>query len=350
MNILIIRLSSIGDVIHALATVAPLKARFPDCSITWVIEEEAAGLVDCYQGIDRILVSHRKQWLKDLSRWRLTQAARGILGFVRDLRQDHYDLVLDFQGLFKSGVLAFLARGTKKIGYSNAREFSRIFYTETAPAPDFHDHAINRHLSLLRGLGVDGKPEPFSSFFNAEDRESLENVMEQEQISRQMPFVCIHPCAKWPTKLWAPEKVARLCDLLQSECCCQVLIVGGAGERQRLQHMCSQARTQVINLSGKTTLRELACLVSQSVLMISMDSGPMHLACAVGTPVVALFGPTAPWRTGPFGTQDSIIRKQLPCGPCFQKSTCPEGHYRCMADITVEDVYKVCCNYLTKTI
>jgi len=109
--------------------------------------------------------------------------------------------------------------------------------------------------------------------------------------------------------------------------------------------MCYYDNGNVTTLGGQTTLRELACIISKSTLMVSMDSGPMHLSCAVGTPVVALFGPTGPWSTGPFGRNDRIIRKELPCSPCF-KRVCPEGHHRCMTDITAEEVFDACEHFL----
>ena len=346
MNILIVRLSAIGDVIHTLAAVAPLRRHFPGCTITWVAEETAAELIKGYPGIDRLIVSRRKQWLKDLKKLRWTHAAVETGQFLGQLRQDSYDLILDFQGLFKSGILVFFARGRRKLGYANAREASTLFYTEKAPAPDFNEHAIKRHMALIHFLGVGESSPDFAPLYSRSDETSIEKLFDSEHIDRHKPVVAFHPSAMWKTKQWPRERVAGLCDMLQEQCNCQVLFVGGAEEKKYLGQICALVRGKAVNLAGRTSLKELACLISKAALLLSMDSGPMHISCAVGTPAVGLFGPTATWRTGPFGENDRIIRKQLSCSPCFKKAKCPEGHHRCMQNITVEEVFKICCNYL----
>lgn len=348
MNILIVRLSALGDVIHTLIAAEHLKRHFPGCTITWVIEEHTADLIKFYPAIDRVIITRQKHWYKDLHDIKFYHVAREIQQFLRELRQDHYDLIIDFQGLFKSGILAFFARGNRKIGYMNAREGSTMFYSEKAPSPDFHDHAIKRHMALLNYLGIHESSISLSFPFNKEDEENVERLFCNEQVDRKKALVCFHPSALWETKRWAKEKVAKLCDLLQQESCCQVLLVGSEEDKTYLDHICSFVNQEVKNLSGKTSLRELACLISKSDLMVSMDSGPMHLSSAVGTPVIALFGPTAPWRTGPFGKDDHVVRKELPCSPCFKRKKCPEGHHRCMQYITVEDVFETCRACLKK--
>ena len=156
-------------------------------------------------------------------------------------------------------------------------------------------------MALVHYLGVKESPNSFSLPFGKEGKDNLEKIFDTEHVNRNKPVVCFHPSAVWSTKRWPREKVARLCDMLQEEFGCQVLFVGTDEEKEYLNHICSLLNGEVKNLAGKTSLRELACLVSRSDLVVSMDSGPMHISCAVGTPVVALFGPTAPWRTGPFG-------------------------------------------------
>jgi lipopolysaccharide heptosyltransferase II len=166
-------------------------------------------------------------------------------------------------------------------------------------------------------------------------------------LQQDSPVVSVHPGSTWETKRWGPLYVAKLCDNLQKQYNCQILLLGGTEEQDYLSFIRNAMRGEAVNLSGKTTLKELACILYQSNLMITMDSGPMHIACAVNTPVVALFGPTAPWRTGPFGENKNVIRKDLPCSPCFKRK-CPEGHHRCMQEISIEDVLRACDEYLTQ--
>jgi 3-deoxy-D-manno-octulosonic-acid transferase/heptosyltransferase-1 len=137
-----------------------------------------------------------------------------------------------------------------------------------------------------------------------------------------------------------------MCGSLQKAFGSRIVFTGAAAERDDIAEILSGMPAPAVNLAGRTNLRELACLFAGAALVISMDSGPLHLACAVGAPVVALFGPTAPWRTGPFSARHSVIRKELACSPCYRKKKCPKGHHRCMADITVEDVLHACAQYL----
>lgn len=346
MQILIIRLSSIGDVVHALPAVGALRDRYPGCRISWLVEDQAADLLRGYQGIDRVIAVRKWRLLGDIRSLRFGQALSVAQELLHELRQDHYDLVIDFQGLLKSGVLACLARGKRRLGYANAREGSHLFYSERAPAPAFHDHAIARHMALLQVLGISDVPVSFAFYFGPDITARVDAICYQEAIDSGRPAVCFNPATTWPTKLWEQDKAARLCALLHEQCGAQVLLVGAAGDQARLEQIRSLAGPGARNLAGRLSLRELACQVSRSDLMISMDSGPMHIACAVGTPVVALFGPTAPWRTGPFGSGHSVVRTALACSPCFQRGHCPEEHHRCMRDITVEEVFAVCCNYI----
>lgn len=346
MNILIIRLSAIGDVVHALAMVAPLKKKYPGCRITWVIEEETANLLEHYPGIDRVIVSRRKRWLRQIRGGQMFKALRQAAAFVKMLRSDRYDLVLDFQGLFKSGIIAFLSRSKRKIGYRNARELSPLFYSEYAPATAFNDHALKRHQVILNHLGIDHPEVSFAPFYSRRDEGKIEDLFRTLGIDRGRKLVVVHPCAGWPTKVWPKEKVAGLCDRLIREQSCTVVLAGSYAEEAFINDIAGRTKNKLVSLAGKTKLTELACLIARADLVASTDSGPMHLACAVGTPVVAIMGPTAPWRTGPFGDSCSVIRKEISCSPCYQKKKCPHGHHRCMMDISVEEVFKTCCNYL----
>ncbi|MCP4714788.1 MAG: lipopolysaccharide heptosyltransferase II [Deltaproteobacteria bacterium] len=346
MNILIVRLSAIGDIVHTLAMVAPLKKTYPGCRITWLVEERSADLVAGYPGIDHVIISPRTTWQHELRRFRLTKTARSVKAFLKELRRESYDLVFDFQGLFKSAVLVGLTRGEKKIGFADAREGSPLFYHLKIPGPAFDDHALKRHSALLAPFGISMKNYDFAPLYQPDDEAAVRELLQHENIPPDMPLIIINPCTLWPTKHWPREKAAKLCARLSRHTTHRLLFTGSRTDRPYLEQLCNLSGKQACNLGGKTSLRELAVLTAKADFILTMDSGPMHIASAVGTPAVALFGPTAPWRTGPFGTSDTIIRKELPCSPCFTKKTCPAGHHRCMADITVEEVYKLCCNYI----
>ena len=346
MDILIVRLSAIGDVVHALSVVVPLKKHYPGCRITWMIEEEAADILRSYSGIDRVIVLRRKRWLRQLKSGQVTKALRQATAFVKTLRSMEYDLVLDFQGLFKSGIVSFLSRSKRKIGYKNAREGSSLFYSEKAPATDFNDHAIKRHQVILKHLGINDPEISYEPFFNVSDERAVDNLLDNIGVDRGKLLVTVHPAATWKTKVWPKEKVVELCDRLVNEFSCQVVLVGSYAEEPFLTDMASKAKNEVKNLAGKTKLSELACLISKSDLLVTTDSGPMHIACASASPVVAIMGPTAPWRTGPFGDDYRVVRHDLSCSPCFKRTECPLMHHNCMKEISVEEVFKTCCNWL----
>lgn len=346
MNILIVRLSSIGDIVHTLPAVPILKAQWPESTITWVVEPDGAELLAGYSGIDRILLFPKKDITTSCRRGRFFKAFHRINGFVHELRRVYYDIILDFQGLLKSAVIVRAARGKRKIGFSHAREGAPLFYTERVPSPVFDAHGIQRNLVLLSALGIKEYPVSFSQFYDSRDTDHLDRILAREGIDDAQKIVCVHPCSRWRTKLWSQEKTALLCDLLHQQCKCEVVLIGGKEERQVVRAIAQRCQAPVHNFAGIMPLRVSAALLQKSSLLVTLDSGPMHLACATGTPVVALFGPTAPWRTGPFGTQSKVIRKDLPCSPCYKRRACPQRNHRCMEDITVAEVFKVCCNYL----
>jgi len=334
MNILIVKLSAIGDVIHTLPSLAALRACFPDAHVTWVIEEAASDLIADHPLLDRILVSPRKRWIRNLKSGRFMMVFKEFRAFIRDLRARPYDLVIDFHGLLKSAVIVFLSGGKRKLGYDSLQEFSGLFLTEKIPE-DMEKHAVDRYLDFPRYLGADpGKPSFLISVTDAVAQRT-DLLLRTHLPEPGRPFIAVSPQAFWETKLWDDEKFAELCDRIMEALKLPVLFTGG--DRPAIERIQTRMRHPAINLAGRTTLRELACLFSLAEILITTDSGPMHLAAAMGTPVVALFGPTDPKRTGPYGEGHWVIRQALPCSPCFLK-TCATR--RCMTEITVDRVFE----------
>lgn len=341
-KILIVKLSAIGDVIQTLPMLAALRRRFPEAQIDWVVEEEAAGLLKGYPGIDRVLMSRRKSWLRKIrEKGNLGATLREILRFVKDLRETEYDWVIDNHGVLKSGILVALCRGRKKIGFRAtagiADEGSYLFTNERHQPLSIERHALERYLDLVGQLGV-----PIEGIFleypvPPDSLEIARKLLDRNGFNTH-PLAIIHPLAKWDTKQWAPEKFACLADRL-AERGFRVVITGAAGDAIGVERILGRVRfpARVLNLTGQTDLGKLAALFSLADVVITPDTGPMHLAAAVKAPLIALFGPTAPWRTGPYGSGHAVLRKELPCSPCFRKK-CPTGE--CLDQITVEEVLK----------
>ena len=360
MNILIVKLSAIGDVIHTLPALAALRRLYPAADITWVIEEAAADLLKDHPDLDRVIISRRKTWVQEFRRGRFATPLKEMQAFYRALRGRPYDLVIDFHGLMKSAVIVALSGGRRRLGYDSLQEMSGLFYNEKIPE-DMGKHAVDRYLDFIRRLAEGGR-EPadcltvapaFTIATGQEERRRVAALLEEHaalltvreglEVERigsggsgkpERRFVAVNPVAFWETKLWAEEKFAELCDRIRLEVGLPVILTGGeAGPLERIR---ARMKTRAVNLGGRTTLRELACLYQQAALVVTTDSGPMHLAAAVGTPLVALFGPTDPRRTGPYGRGHRVIRRELTCMPCFRRQ-CETK--QCMREIEVGEVF-----------
>lgn len=334
-SILIIKLSAIGDVVHSLPFLEVLRRRFPDARIDWLVEETASQIIEGHPALDRMLVSRRKSWQERVLKGREFLPVFGeVLGFLKDLRSREYDLVIDLQGLLKSGVLIALSRGERKIGLSGSREGARYFLNES-PVPVEHDqHAVDRYLKMARYLGCDSDGWKGEIPLFGSQKRRMEHILNSNAIGTR-PFVAINPMAKWKTKLWEPQRFAALSDRIKGELGCEIIFTGSEQDREVIGYITGMMKARALNLAGQTSLKELGYLYSRSKALISTDTGPMHMAAAMGCPVVALFGPTAPWRTGPYGHEHRVVRADLDCSPCFNKRC---KHISCMKDISVDMV------------
>jgi len=331
MNILIVKLSAIGDVIHTLPSLTALRKLYPEAHITWVVEEAAAGLVKNHPLLNAVLISRRKSWIKYLRKGEISRPFREMRAFLRELRKCPYDLVIDFHGLLKSALIVLLSGGKRKLGYDSLQELSGLFYNEKIPE-DMNKHAVDRYLDFPRHLGAKIAKAQFILPSDNAAQTRIQSLLEKYHLENKK-FIAVNPVAYWETKLWDDEKFAGLADSIKTKLNMEVVFTGS--EKRSIEKITTRMQEKAVNLAGETTLPELAYLYQKALLLVTTDSGPMHLAAAVGTPVVALFGPTDPQRTGPYGDGHIIIRADLPCSPCLLKK-CPTR--KCMQDILPEQV------------
>jgi heptosyltransferase-1 len=336
-SILIIKLSAIGDVVHSLPLLEVLKKKFPLARIDWLVEEDASGIIEAHPLLDRLLVFPRKTWLRRFTgKGDSVSVAREAARFIRELRSKRYDIVIDLQGLLKSGILTFLARGKRKIALNNGREGSTLFVHERVSFPDPEMHALERYLCIARHLGVkkpswDGSIPVYES-----DQAYVDSLLGGLGIGRTL--IAINPMAKWETKLWESKRFALLADLVNEKLNATVVFTGNSDDRGAIGAIQSEMKTEALNLAGRTTLKQLAYLYQSCAVVISTDTGPMHIAAAMKYPiVVGLFGPTSPLRTGPYGARQRVVRAGVTCSPCFKKRC---NDMRCMRQISVDMVYK----------
>jgi lipopolysaccharide heptosyltransferase I len=302
MRILIIKPSSLGDVVHALPAVNLIRRRFPDARISWLIKDSLISLLKKCPVIDERIKFRRDDYAKfPTLLWRL--------------RRERFDVVIDLQGLFRSGLMAGATRAPRRIGLADAREGAQWFYNEIIPVP--RAHAVDRYLLAAKHLGCETAPIEFPL-----------------GIPTQMPtegLIAVNPSARWKTKLWGDDKFAELVRQLPSK---RVVLTGSVADRLRCNFIAQDRR----NVAGGTDLYELAELYSRCSVVITNDSGPMHIAAAVGTPVVAIFGPTDPALTGPYGKQHVVLRSGIPCSPCMKDHCTHTPRMECMQKVTVEQV------------
>ncbi len=327
MKILIIKLSSIGDVVHTLPALYALRNAYPSAKIDWLVEEAASNILIGHPLLNDVFTIRKRGWFRDF---------KGTYNVAKNIRALDYDIVLDFQGLFKSGIWVFLSGGKRRIGFDKSREMSYLFLNERLPAYDPDKHAVDRYLDIIKYLKVNCSEVKFPIPISETEKKKVSDLLRANGIRNDEPFVIINHMARWKTKLWDTEKFAGLCNEIMDRLACSVVIVG-ASYSEKNKEIASLTNNRVADLTGKTTLKELAHLMSLSSAVITVDSGPMHIAAAMGVPVVAIFGPTAPWRTGPYGKIHSIIRKELPCSPCFSR-VCKGKDNICMKEIGISDV------------
>lgn len=340
MNILIVKMSAIGDVIHTLPALNAVRKHYPDAHITWLVEEAASDLVEGHQALDRVLISKRKRWARGLLGSSRLEIIREAYSFVKELRDTRYDLVLDFQGLLKSSVLIGLCRGKRKIGFDKGMEHqerSYLFLNERVPPVDMDNHALLRGMMLLDAIGIQSREIVFDLPLLDQHRNMADDLLMRHGPREFKVLAAIHPAAKWETKLWSNQKFSILADRLIEEHGAGVVFTGNKGDRRIIQDIMSGMKGEAANFAGEATLKTLAAFYEKTDFLVSTDTGPMHVAAAVGTPVVALFGPTAPWRTGPFGNGHQIVRAQIDCSPCFKRAC---ETVDCMKQITVEQILK----------
>ena len=301
-RILVLRLGSLGDIVHALPAVASLRDTFPQARIDWLVEARWAELVELNPDLSNVLTVDTRAWRRaplSPGTW------RGIGALRRRLREAGYEAAIDFQGLYKSAVLARLSGAGKRIGFAKgpAKEAGAAqFYTDAIlPPPGMHVIEMNR--ALARAAGAGETPVRFPLPTSAEDEAKVEEMLRSHHLTE---FLVLSPGGGWGSKCWPVERYAALHNALARERGWRTVLNAGPGEERLVSEFEAQARvTKPVHLT--LTLRQLAALLKRAKALVSGDTGPLHLAAALGTPVVGLYGPTDPVRNGPYGARAVVL-------------------------------------------
>lgn len=311
MKVLILKPSSLGDVVQALPLLRLLKQHRPDAEVHWWLAAELLPLLEGDPDLAAIIPFERKRWSSP-AYW-----PEGIAQ-IRAMHDAHYDWVIDLQGLARSAMFAWLADGEYTVGLELEREGAHLAYDLAVPRPKDKPHAVDWYLAIARALGI-----PVHDRFEWLPQKGETAALAETKWPRNgSRWLGINPGARWDNKRWPAGHFAELVQRLAArDASFRFAIFGGSGDWSLAETILHAAPDRCVNFAGRTTLPELVELLRRCELLVTNDTGPMHLAAALRKPVVSLFGPTRPDQTGPYGQEAFALRHPLPCAPCM-KSRC----------------------------
>ncbi|MBI3592158.1 MAG: lipopolysaccharide heptosyltransferase I [Nitrospirae bacterium] len=322
-KLLIIKPSSLGDIVHSLPFLDVMKDSFPKAEIHWIIAKGLEGLLEDHPMVNKL-------WIINKDQWKSLKKIKGTISEVRQLfsalKKERYDITVDLQGLLRSGLLTNASRASVRVGFKEAREGSSLFYTHKVKGGK-EVHAVDRYLKIAAALGCEA----------TEVRFPMPLIRESQKVQRLKAdvgqYAVIVPGARWKTKIWPAERFGLLTSMLNTKS----IIIGSSSDAAIAEEIETLSGGRALSMAGKTDIKELISIIRDAGLVVTNDSGPMHIAAAFSRPVVAIFGPTNPVRTGPYSSNHTIVRADIKCAPCYKKS-CKDT--RCMDEISVEMVYE----------
>jgi heptosyltransferase-1 len=327
-RVVLLKPSALGDIVHSLPVLTALRRRFPHAHIHWAVNRSYADLLRGHPDLDEVLTFDRRA-----SHGGLWRTAHSFLDLAEQLRRLRPDLVVDMQGLFRTGLLAFLSGASRRVGLSTAREGATWFYTDVVRVADFDAmHAVDRLWLLAEALGAGGGPKAF--------RIPLEDDARRWAAERlaglPRPWLAVGAGARWTTKRWPPAHFAGLLRRAQAQFGGTAVFVGGADEGPLSDAAAAGLAGPARNLAGRTTLPQLTAVLETADVMVANDTGPLHLAAALGRPVVAPYTCTKARLTGPYGCEAGAVESRVWCQGSRLKRC---GRMECMAELTPERLW-----------
>ena len=328
-KILIVKLSAIGDVIHALPVSHALKESFPDSKITWIVEPPAYEILKMNPCVDKIILFNKKEFRS------FGGLARKFFPFKREIQEEEYDLVLDLQGLFKSAAIAYFAKSDTKLGMCNMREMSN-HVSRPVIGKHAHGHIVERYLDTVRAVGCKVDKVVFPIEIPKKEEEKAKVIMERAGAREGVPYVVFAVGANWPNKRWPVDSFALLSDWLYDKKVMPVIIGNGVVDEQRAKDIEAMIEIPPINLVNKTNWAQLAYVMKNARLVIGGDTGSVHLSAALETRTIMLMGPTDANRNGPYNQLENAIEVDRDCKACWKRS-CPKK-LDCLEKISARQV------------
>ncbi|GJL67059.1 MAG: lipopolysaccharide heptosyltransferase I [Nitrospirales bacterium] len=332
-RILILKPSSLGDIVHALPALASLRTCYPEASIAWLIKQEWAELLDGNPDVDEVIPVNFRVWS-----WP---------SLICRVRQGKYDMVIDLQGLFRTGFLAGLSGAAERVGFAAGREGSPWFYTQRVELSMPMDrswrlldmHAVDRNLAVVRHLGAEIRTPTFCLPDIETDRVTVRQRLDEAGVKPDDRLIAIAPLSREEIKNWPLDRYIELAVKLSRWPNCKIVVLGSPSQQWIMEKFSEMTNEKCLDMVGKLRLRQLGSLLRQTDLLIANDSAPIHLAVAVGVPVLGLYGPTHAGATGPYGgSRHRSLQTVLPCRPCG-KTTCYHANTKeCLTAISVDEV------------
>ncbi|MBI3077789.1 MAG: glycosyltransferase family 9 protein [Deltaproteobacteria bacterium] len=339
-RILVVMLSRLGDVIFALPTVAAIRRRFPSAHLAWIVEDRFQELLAGHPHLDELLVWPRAAFTAALRNGRWGTAVGHVRRLRQELRARGFDLALDLQALAKSAFITWLSGAPVRLvspSTHGPRELSWLV-SVAIPSDTSSLQVVARNLAVARALGAETSRPEFVLPISPAAEAAAEELLSEAGIKPLDRVVLVHPGATWRSRRWSPVRYAELADALARQHEARVAFVGAASDAAPVREIQQRMRTPSVDLAGRTTLVQLAALIRRADLYIGNDAGPLHLATALGTPTVGIYGPTDPRMA-----HTAVVRHPVPCGPCRYR-TC--GWMDCMKLVRVEEVLRLASSQL----
>jgi len=343
-RILIIRMSHIGDIIHTIPMLTALRDAFPAAHIGWLVEDYLAPMLYGLRSLDEVVVMPRRQLRQTRS---VMERFRLLGSLLRRLRSRRYQVAFDVHGLTKSAAWSYLAGIPIRIGYDGKEggEISRwLNNTLVLPAEDKR-HIIDRDLSLLKPLGIENPEVRFEMTVDWKAGERMEQWL--GSFAGGVPPIVVSPGAGWPTKCWAPERFGEAAGILAEKTKRPAVVLWGPGEESLRDTVRASSMSGRVVPAPKTDILEMIELIRRSGLVITNDTGPLHIAVALGIPSVSFFGPSDAYRNGPYGEGHRVVQANVPCLGCWKKSCPAPDRHCCMTLVRTEDVVRASLELLS---
>ncbi len=334
-RILIVTVNWLGDVLFTTPFIKAIKRRYPESYIACMVVPRAREILEGNPNVDEVIIYDEDGREKSLL---------GKLKLIWRLRRSKFDGAFILHRSFTRALMVALSNVEKRIGYGTKNR--GILLTKTIEEPDMPCHKIEYFLHIAKECGADTNDKDYEFFVNKADEETIDKLLKEKGINKTDRMVILNPGGNWPPKRWPKEHFAQLADMLANKLNLKVVITGAFKDKKLVKYIQDSTDADLVDLSGSTSLKMLGALMKRAQLVVSSDSGPMHLAASVRTRVIALFGPTSDALTGPYGTSEfTVIKREIDCQvPCYEYN-CRD--HKCMRSITVDEVYEKAKEMLT---